>query len=59
VRVEYSRALRFKTWDAFLLPLPFSRVKVIFEPVVQVPRRMDEEAFEQQRLALQNVLGSD
>lgn len=59
VRVEYSRALRFKTWDAFLLPLPFSRVKVIFEPVVQVPRRMDEEAFEQQRQSLQAVLGTD
>ncbi len=59
VRVEYSRALRFKTWDAFLLPLPFSRVKVIFEPLVTVPRRLDEAAFEEQRLALQTVLGRD
>jgi Kdo2-lipid IVA 3' secondary acyltransferase len=59
VRVEYSRALRFKTWDAFLLPLPFSRVKVIFEPLVSVPRRLDEAAFEEQRLALQTVLGRD
>ena len=59
VRVEYSRALRFKTWDAFLLPLPFSRVKVIFEPLVTVPRRLDEAAREEQRLALQTVLGRD
>ena len=59
VRVEYSRALRFKTWDAFLLPLPFSRVKVIFEPLVTVPRKLDEAAFEEQRLALQTVLGRD
>jgi lysophospholipid acyltransferase (LPLAT)-like uncharacterized protein len=59
VRVEYSRALRFKTWDAFLLPLPFSRVKVIFEPLVSVPRKLDETAFEEQRLALQTVLGRD
>lgn len=59
VRVEYSRALRFKTWDAFLLPLPFSRVRVIFEPVVNVPRRLDEDAFERQRQALQSALGAD
>jgi lysophospholipid acyltransferase (LPLAT)-like uncharacterized protein len=59
VRVEYSRALRFKTWDAFLLPLPFSRVKVIFEPLVSMPRKLDETAFEEQRLALQTVLGRD
>lgn len=59
VRVEYSRALRFKTWDAFLLPLPFSRVKVIFEPLVHVPRKLDEAAFEEQRLTLQTVLGRD
>ena len=59
VRVEYSRALRFKTWDAFLLPLPFSRVKVIFEPLVTVPRKLDEATFEEHRLALQTVLGRD
>jgi lysophospholipid acyltransferase (LPLAT)-like uncharacterized protein len=59
VRVEYRHALRFKTWDAFLLPLPFSRVKVIFEPLVTVPRKLDEAAFEKQRLALQTVLGRD
>lgn len=59
VRVEYRRALRFKTWDAFLLPLPFSRVKVIFEPLVTVPRKLDEAAFEEHRLALQTTLGRD
>lgn len=59
VRVEYSRALRFKTWDAFLLPLPFSRVRVIFEPVLTLPRRLDEDAFEQRRQALQAALGAD
>ncbi|HCN76361.1 MAG TPA: hypothetical protein DIT13_04090 [Verrucomicrobiales bacterium] len=59
VRVEYCRALRFKTWDRFMLPLPFSRVKVVFEPVVTIPRRLDEADFEKQRLGLQEVLGAD
>jgi len=56
VRVEYSRALRFKTWDQFMLPLPFSRVKVIFEPVMTVPRRLTEAEFEAQRQRLEETL---
>lgn len=56
VRVLYSRAIRFKTWDEFMLPLPFSTVRIIFEPRISVPRRMTEEEFETQRLALQEVL---
>ena len=57
VRVEYSRALRFKTWDAFMLPLPFSTVKVIFEPTHSVPRKLSEEEFEAERLRLEQALG--
>lgn len=59
VRVEYARALRFKTWDGFMLPLPFSKVKVIFETSVTVPRKMTEEEFEAHRLRLQAALGQD
>ena len=59
VRVQYSRALHFKTWDGFMLPLPFSTVKVIFEPAMVVPRRMTEEEFEAQRLKLQLGMGGD
>lgn len=57
VRVEYSRALRFKTWDQFLLPLPFSKVRVIFEPTITVQRKMTEEEFEAQRLHLEQAMG--
>lgn len=56
VRVLYSRALRFKTWDQFMLPLPFSTVKVIFEPVMTVPRKMTEEEFEGHRATLEQTL---
>lgn len=56
VRVLYSHVIRFKTWDEFMLPLPFSTVRIIFEPGITVPRRMSEEEFEAQRLALQEVL---
>ncbi len=57
VRVEYSRAIRFKTWDQFMLPLPFSKVKVVFEPTMTVPRRMTEEEFEIQRMKLESAMG--
>ncbi len=59
VRVLYTRAMRFRTWDQFLLPLPFSRVKVIFEPTVNVPRRMTEEEFEQHRARLEATLAHE
>lgn len=59
VRVEYSRAIRFKTWDQFLLPLPFSTVRVIFEPTMTVPRKMTEEEFEEQRVRLERAMGGD
>lgn len=57
VRVEYSCALHFKTWDEFMLPLPFSRVKVIFEPTMTVPRRLSEEEFEAHRQMLETAMG--
>jgi lysophospholipid acyltransferase (LPLAT)-like uncharacterized protein len=56
VRVLYSRAIRFKTWDEFMLPLPFSTVRIIFEPTMTIPRRLSEEEFEQQRATLQDVM---
>jgi lysophospholipid acyltransferase (LPLAT)-like uncharacterized protein len=59
VRVEYSRALHFKTWDGFMLPLPFSKVKIVFEPTMTVPRKMTEPEFELARLRLQEAMGGD
>lgn len=56
IRVLYSHAIRFKTWDQFMLPLPFSTVRVIFEPRVTVPRRLSDEDFEKHRADLQEVL---
>ena len=56
VRVEYSRALRFKTWDRFMLPLPFSKVTVTFDKSYTVPRRMTDEEFEEQRLMIERIM---
>ncbi len=56
VHVVYTRVLRFRTWDEFMLPLPFSRVKVILGAPLQVPRRMTEEEIEQHRSALEQSM---
>jgi lysophospholipid acyltransferase (LPLAT)-like uncharacterized protein len=56
VHVRYDRALRFKTWDGFLLPVPFSGVEIEFGKPFTVPRRMTEEQCEAERVHLEQVL---
>lgn len=56
VHIRYDRALRFPTWDGFLLPMPFSGVEIEFAKPFTVPRRMTEEECEQQRAGLERVM---
>jgi len=56
VHLHYSHAIQFKTWDEFLLPLPFAKVTLVFDKPHHIPRRMTEEEFEQKRLALEDVM---
>lgn len=54
--MHYSRALHFKTWDKFMLPLPFSTITLVLDTPHYIPRRMTEEEFEQKRQALEKVM---
>lgn len=56
VHIQYSHAIRFKTWDRFELPLPFAKVKITFDEPMTVPRRMTEEEYEHHRAALEDRL---
>jgi Kdo2-lipid IVA 3' secondary acyltransferase len=56
VRIHYSTALRFPSWDQFMLPLPFSRVQITIGPLHNVPRRMTEAEFETTRLTIQATM---
>jgi lysophospholipid acyltransferase (LPLAT)-like uncharacterized protein len=47
IAVAASPALRFRTWDAFELPLPFSRVAIVYGEPVKVGRAIDSAALEQ------------
>jgi len=36
----------FNSWDRFMVPKPFSKIIVRFTPPIDVPRRLDPDAFE-------------
>jgi lysophospholipid acyltransferase (LPLAT)-like uncharacterized protein len=45
--VGASRGWRFKSWDAFLVPEPFSRIQIEYLPPRYVPRRASRSELEQ------------
>lgn len=59
IRIEYGSAWKFQSWDRFRLPKPFTTVTVIFEPLVDVPSELDEEAFEETRQSLERTLNPE
>ncbi|HJM65552.1 MAG: hypothetical protein CMN05_15035 [Roseibacillus sp.] len=56
VHVHYSRAIRLKTWDRFVVPLPFSKLTIIFDELLDVPRKLDDDAFESKRVEAENMM---
>jgi len=45
VSIAASRTFRFRTWDRFELPLPFSRVVIAYGEPVRLPRSVDAESL--------------
>jgi lysophospholipid acyltransferase (LPLAT)-like uncharacterized protein len=58
VHATYENAWRARTWDGFAVPKPFSRVTVTFDEAIAVPRRLDDDAFEQWRKKIESLLRS-
>jgi lysophospholipid acyltransferase (LPLAT)-like uncharacterized protein len=46
VGVGTSRGWRFKSWDDFLVPRPFSKVRIHFGPPRWVPREADRDTLD-------------
>ena len=44
IHIEYSRCVRLKSWDQFMIPLPFARVRIILDNLIFVAREADTEA---------------
>lgn len=56
VSVAASRTWRFRTWDRFELPLPFSRVQIAYGEPVRVPRVLNADAIARLQLEMADRL---
>jgi lysophospholipid acyltransferase (LPLAT)-like uncharacterized protein len=54
--VSADRAWYFNSWDKFLLPKPFSRVRLYFGKMIKFDRTRDKDIFEAQRKQLEDVM---
>jgi len=55
---EYSSCWRLNSWDRFIIPKPFSKVRVIFGEPHHVRSTTTEEEFEAERHRLEQVMMS-
>jgi lysophospholipid acyltransferase (LPLAT)-like uncharacterized protein len=51
-----SRAIRFNSWDRFLLPLPFGHIRVAFDEPLILPEPLDDAAAAEARRTLEDRL---
>jgi lysophospholipid acyltransferase (LPLAT)-like uncharacterized protein len=56
IHMEYSDCWRLNSWDRFILPKPFSSVRVIFGGLHEVAQTTTDAEFESERLRLQNAM---
>jgi hypothetical protein len=58
VNMEYSSCWRVKSWDRFIIPKPFSKVRVIIGQPQQIRSTSTDQEFENERVRLENVMMS-
>ncbi len=56
VRIDYSSAWKFKSWDRFQLPKPFSTVTVTFEALETIDPTVEGDSFEAERKRVEQIL---
>lgn len=59
VHLAYESAWTLKTWDGFVIPKPFTKVRVTFGELVSVERAADETTLEGIREALQTSMTTE
>ena len=59
VRIRYSRFWQLKSWDGFMIPKPFATVDVVFGVLHAVPATADDDAFEAERVRLEQMLAAE
>ena len=58
IHMEYSSCWRLKSWDRFIVPHPFARLRAIFGAPLQIEPTTDANHLETERLRLQNAMMS-
>lgn len=58
IHIEYTRYWELKSWDAFRIPKPFSRVTVIFGAVYEIRVTPDEAVLETERARFEAMLNA-
>lgn len=58
INMEYSSCWRVKSWDRFIIPKPFSKVRVIVGRPERVRSTSNDQEFESERLRLRNAMMS-
>lgn len=56
IHIEYGRCLRFNSWDGFMVPLPFSRVKLTFGRLEHIAPTLTEAQFDAERRRIENLM---
>ncbi|MEM6278689.1 MAG: lysophospholipid acyltransferase family protein [Verrucomicrobiota bacterium] len=59
VRVEYGSYWKFKSWDRFRVPKPFTTADVFLDPIFDVPPDPDDEELEHYRLELEQIMNPE
>ena len=56
IHMEYSSCWRLKSWDRFIVPRPFAKLRAIFGVPVRIAETQTAEEFEAERMRLQNAM---
>jgi lysophospholipid acyltransferase (LPLAT)-like uncharacterized protein len=56
MNLEYSRCWRLRSWDRFIIPQPFSKVRVLISHPHHVKPTGTPEEFEAERLRMQDAM---
>lgn len=59
MHARFSRCVRMKTWDGFIIPLPFSTISVTVGEPISVPRELSPEEFEEARVRVETILKNE
>ncbi|MEN3370278.1 MAG: hypothetical protein V7609_2421 [Verrucomicrobiota bacterium] len=58
IHMEYSSCWRLKSWDRFVVPRPFAKLRAILGAPIQMPPMENTDQSEAERLRLQNAMMS-